>query len=260
MKNCIFTCVFNNKKYIDMFYLFLESIYISGNLKDNTDILLYTSTEFMNIIKKSHLFCDKIKFELNDSYNNIDMACKARLDLFKLNAVSNYDKILYLDTDIIVKNDINCLFDVCEDEILYVLEEGDLTKEEIAPNFFLDYHGRPLFTYEEVDNLKDTTAFTSGIMLFKNCSSIKKLFDKIQEHVYTFPNTFSTFDQPFIIYQAIKQKLYNNKILKRFCLNVGNKHGDIESDKIIHHFCGGPGIPYHKIDFMTSLLNKIKKK
>ena len=120
MKNCIFTCVFNNKKYIDMFYLFLESIYISGNLKDNTDILLYTSTEFMNIIKKSHLFCDKIKFELNDSYNNIDKACKARLDLFKLNAVSNYDKILYLDTDIIVKNDINCLFDVCEDEILYV--------------------------------------------------------------------------------------------------------------------------------------------
>ena len=61
--NCIFTCVFNNKKYIDMFYLLLESIYIYGNLDDNTDILLYTSSEFMNVIKKSHLYNKKIKFE-----------------------------------------------------------------------------------------------------------------------------------------------------------------------------------------------------
>lgn len=258
MKNCIFTCVFNNKKYIDMFYLFLESIYISGNLKNNTDILLYTSTEFMNIIKSSHLFCDKIKFELNDSYNNIDKACKARVDLFELKSVTNYDKILYLDTDIIVKHDINELFDICKDEILYVLEEGDLAKDEIKPNLFLDFHGRPLFTHEEVNNMEDTTAFSSGIMLFKNCLPIKTLFKNIKKHLSSSHYTFSTFDQPFIVYNAIKEKLYNNKILKRVCTHDQTNHGDIESDKIIHHFCGGPGIPYHKIDFMTVFLNKIK--
>ena len=54
--NCIFICIFNNEKYIDMFYLLLESIFIYGNLNENTEILIYTSTKFMNIIKQSHLF------------------------------------------------------------------------------------------------------------------------------------------------------------------------------------------------------------
>ena len=66
--NCIFVCVFNQEKSIDMFYLLLESIFIYGNLDSNTHILVYTSTSFMNIMKQSHLFHeDKIKFEINDT-------------------------------------------------------------------------------------------------------------------------------------------------------------------------------------------------
>ena len=85
---CIFCCVFNHEKYVDMFLLLLESIFIYGNLDTNTCILVYTSTLFMNKIKKSHLFNDeKIKFEINDTYNNIDKACKARLDLFNLASI-----------------------------------------------------------------------------------------------------------------------------------------------------------------------------
>jgi hypothetical protein len=103
--DCIFICVFNQEKYIDMLYLLLESLFIYGNLQ-NTDILIYTSSKFMNIIKENHLFNknnEKIKFEINDTYNNIDKACKSRLDLFDL-SISHYNKILYLDTDIIIKN------------------------------------------------------------------------------------------------------------------------------------------------------------
>ena len=58
---CIFCCIFNNENYIKMFYLLLESIYIYGNLGDDIDILIYTSTQFMNIIKQSHLYTEKIK-------------------------------------------------------------------------------------------------------------------------------------------------------------------------------------------------------
>ena len=163
-----------------------------------------------------------------------------------------------MDTDIIIKNDINVLFNACEDEILYVLEEGDLQKQEIEHNYFYDYHGRPLFTYQEVAEMKDSTAFTSGIMLFKNCVPIKTLFDNIKKHIASFPYVFSTFDQPFIVYNAFKYNLFNNKVLKDFCLNVGNASGDINSDKIIHHFCGGPGIPQNKIVYMESFLFEIK--
>jgi len=244
--NCIFCCIFNEEKYINIFYLLLESIFIYGNLNENTDVLVYTSTSFMNIIKKSHLFNGtKIKFEINDTYDNIDKACKARLDLFNLPSITNYNKILYLDTDIIVKDDINKVFNVCEEDILYALEEAEI-------NHISDYWGKTLFG-NEIDNYSDKTAFTSGILLFNNCEKIKYLFNKINEDIIKRPHAFH--DQPHIVYNAFKYNLYNNKILKSFVVNYDD---NIHSDKVIHHFAGGPGSYQNKIVSMSNFLNGIK--
>lgn len=264
--NCIFICIFNNENYVKMFYLLLESIYIYGNLNNSTDILIYTSIEFMNIIKSSHLFSEKIKFEINNDYNNIDKACKARLDLFNLQSISNYNKVLYLDTDIIIKNDINDIFDIVKEDILYVLEEGNIDHDLI-----FDYYGsRILFGNElinhdsdfwgkslrdKINNYEDKSAFTSGILLFNNCKKIKYLFEKINEDIINRPYNFLCYDQPYIVYNAFKYNLYDNKILKSFAIN---NDFNIHSDKIIHHFPGGPGIYQHKIVNMNNFLNNIK--
>ena len=37
-----------------------------------------------------------------------------------------------------------------------------------------------------------------------------------------------------------------------------NSNNNIHSDKVIHHFPGGPGVYQHKIDTMTIFLNNIK--
>lgn len=258
--NCIFICVFNHPKYVDMFFLLLESLFIYGNLDDNTNILVYTSTSFMNTIKNSHLFNDeKIKFEINDTYDNIDKACKARLDLFNFPCTTNYDKIIYLDTDIIIKDDINKVFDVCKEDILYVLEEGDI--------FSSDYWGKKLFENDiinnkEIHNYEDTSGFTSGILLFNNCEKIKDLFNKINENIILNPYDFDCCDQPYIVYTAFKQNLYNNKILKSLVINNDNNIDsdkvDIHTDKVIHHFAGGVGFYQEKIHIMTIFLNKMK--
>ncbi len=246
--NCIFCTVFNQEKYIDMLYLLLESIFIYGDLDNNTEILIYTSTPFMNKIKQSHLFNNqKIKFEINDTYDDIAKSCKARLDLFNLHSVKNYNKILYLDTDIIIKDNINKVFDVCKEDILYVLQEGEIDNDS-------NYWGKMLFG-DEINNYKDKTAFTSGILLFKNCENIKFLFNKINEDIIKRPECFIFYDQPFIVYNAFKYQLYNNKILNSFAVN--NDH-NIHSDKVIHHFPGGPGVYHHKIVFMNNFLNSIK--
>ena len=246
--NCIFVCIFTQTKYVDMFYLFLESIFIYGNLDDNTNILVYTSTPFMDMIKKSNLFNDKkIKFEINDSYDNIDRACKARLDLFNLSSINNYKKILYLDTDILVKDDINKVFDICKEDLLYVLEEGEIDSKT-------EYWGNVLFG-DEVNNYDDKTAFISGILLFNNCEKIHYLFDKINEDIIRRPYQFGCYDQPFIIYSAFKYNLYNNKLLKSVVVNCDH---NIHSDKVIHHFPGVPGYYQSKIETMTIFLNNIK--
>jgi FkbM family methyltransferase len=200
----------------------------------------------MNRIKQSHLFNDeKIKFEINDTYIDIDKACKARLDLFNLRSTLNYNKILYLDTDILVKDDINKVFGVCKEDILYTLEEGSI-------NDTADHWGRTLFG-DEVSNYNDKTAFTTGILLFNNCEKIKDLFQKIKEDIIKRNHPFH--DQPHIVYNAFKYNLYNNKLLKTLAVN---NDSNIHSDKVVHHFPGGPGVYEHKIDAMTIFLNSIK--
>jgi hypothetical protein len=202
------------------------------------------------MIKNNHLFNDdKIKFEINDTYNTIDKACKARLNLFNLPSILNYNKILYLDTDIVVKNNINKVIDVCKKDILYVLEEGNLR----SPN---DYYGQSLFGNELKKYSHTTTAFTSGILLFNNCEKIKSLFNKINEDIIKRPREFECFDQPYIVYNAFKYNLYDNKILKALAVNNDN---NIRSDKVIHHFPGCPGIYEHKIVKMTNFLNTLNK-
>lgn len=247
MKNCIFICVFGQQKYIEMFYLLLESIYIYGNIGNNTDILVYTSSQFKDIIKKSHLYSKNIIFEVNDDYNNVDKACKSRLDLFNLQSVNKYSKILYLDTDILIKDDINKVFNVCKEDILYVLEEGMIDDKD-------EYWGNILFG-NEVNNYSDKSAFTSGILLFNNCEKIKDLFNKIKEDIINRPYNFGCYDQPYVIYNAFKNNLYNNKILKSF---VVNNDTNIHSDKVIHHFPGIPGYYVVKLQKMTTFLNTIK--
>ena len=110
--NCIFVTIFNNEKYVEMFYLFLESMLIFGNMDDNTNLLVYTSTLFMNIIKKNILFNDKIFFEINDTYDTVKLSLKSRFDIFNLPSIVNYKKIFYLDVDIIIKGNINKVFNI----------------------------------------------------------------------------------------------------------------------------------------------------
>lgn len=247
MKKCIFICVFNNENYIRLLFLLLESLFIYGNCDNDTDILIYTSTNFRNIIQNSHLYNDKIKFEINDTYNNVDLACKARLDLFKLPSITKYDTFLYLDTDILIKNDINIVFNVAKEDILYTLEEGTIDHP-------YDYWGSPLFG-NEVNNYSDKSAFTSGILLFNNCEKIMDLFIRINEDIINRPNHFTCYDQPYIIYNAFKYNLYNNKILKVY---VVNNEYDFNTDKVIYHFPGEPGNYGHKLMKMHKFLTELK--
>jgi lipopolysaccharide biosynthesis glycosyltransferase len=195
------------------------------------------------------------KFVINDTYNTVEKACKARLDLFDLLVPSkyNYSKILYLDTDIIVKGALQNVFDLCIKDKLYVLEEGAIDSDS-------DFWGKTLFVsageLELYTNSNNSTAFSSGIMLFNNCEKIKNLFSCIKEDMIKRPFTFYCHDQPYIVYNAFKYGLYDNQVLKEFAVN--NDH-DINSSKIIHHFPGDPGMHQNKLKHMLRFLSGLKK-
>ena len=265
--NCIFVTVFGQDQFVDMFMIQLESILLSGSLdNDNTELLLYTDSRFVDKIKASSLYNkNKIKILSSNTKNSPDgrilikNACEARLDLFDL-PIDQYEKILYLDTDTIIKSNLQQVFDICVEDKLYCvkLDTCDITHQHVGGTLFGD----------EVHNYEDKSAFTSGILLMKNIDMFRKLFDIIKQDIIDRPFEFDCYDQPYIVYHTFKNVPFDNKTLYSMILNHAGKNRlhkgkdilkYVNRDEIIFHFCGGPGTWDHKIENMSIMLEELKK-
>ena len=288
-KKLIFISIFFDKKYINLLYLLLESLYVYGNLDDDTNILIYTSTEFKNIIYNSNLYSNHIIFHINDNYNIINEAYTARLDLFDIKLVENYSKILYLDTDIIIISDINKIFDLLVDETVYAKKEGTVDN-----NFFdtngqqINFWGNSFFTDDDIASYNDLSGFSSGVLLIPNNEQIKKIFLDIKNHILEDRknnNEHKFYDQPYIVYHFKKNNMFNNIILddyvvsdigemaklnlleesvktifneKKYIINDDFFKTNINQKDTILHFNNWPGDYYHKNLIMTNKFYKIK--
>jgi lipopolysaccharide biosynthesis glycosyltransferase len=208
----------------------------------------------------SESFKDKINEELKEynlpiyfyiqDLNTLFEAGCARLHIFYYKNIRMYNKILYLDADILINNDINTIFDLnIDNDKLYALEEGIINH----PNW-----GDQFFDFNEID--PNTVAFTSGILLFNNNNEIKSLFKDIIKHIDTYiyiennPIPYCL-DQPFIIYNAVIQNKYNNKLLNLYAEN----NPEVISNKVIYHFPGGPGLYSSKYEKMNHFNNVIRE-
>jgi len=251
--NLIYICIFYQENYIELLKLLITSMSANANInKDTTEILLTTSPEFKPLIeKKLEGFDLTIHYYILDLHTIFEAAC-SRLEIFNYIDIHKYENILYLDTDILLNSDVNVLFnlDLASDK-LYVLEEGTIGHEYWEGERFYDF---------TIHN-KNTTAFTSGILLFKNSESIRSLFHSIKSHiiddVYTKKNSIPLcLDQPFIVYNAITQNKYDNQILKKY---VENNPSHVSVDKIVYHFPGCPGFYISKMSKMTEFWKKMTK-
>ncbi len=238
-------CVFHQQSYINLLKLLITSILHKGKLNNlSTDILIITSQQFQTLILKelSH-FILPIHYYILDLNTLFEAGC-VRLNIFKYENIDLYDKILYIDTDILINSDVNILFnlEICPDKI-YALEEGNIGNE---------LWGGQFFDFSKYD--KNQLAFTSGILYFHNSIEIKQLFLDIVNHIdiYIYKNKNPIpvcLDQPFIVYNAITKNKYDNQLLK---LYVENNPKSVHNNMIIYHFPGGPGCYASKYEKMTS--------
>lgn len=243
-KNLIYITLFHNEDYIKLLYILLESIYIYGELNESSDILIYTNTNFMNKIRNSSLYNDKLIFKINDNIQNKEEASITRYDIFDLNIIDNYAKILYLDTDIIVIKNIQKIFDLVLENKIYVMEEGSINDE-------VNYWGKDLFIKNNINfnNYNDLSAFSSGFILFNNCEEVKNLFKVVKDDLMNInKEKYECYDQTYLIYHSFILNLYNNKLLNDF---VSTNDIHIYSNKSVLHFAGGFGnfeLKYNKMN------------
>ena len=250
-RNLIYTSLFIKEEYNDLTELLLKSIHMFSNINRNTtDIVIYTSSKFAQELCKrvGHLNLPIYFHTFDDGeLRCIFQLCCLRLQIFKNGFAHNYGKILYLDTDVLINSDINALFDLeLDDDKLYALEEGKI-------DFF--FWGDNFFDFENID--KNTTAFSSGVMLFKNTPQIIELFENINDHIWYTLNTDQSrilfYDQPFIVYNAISRGKYNNQLLKGL---VENNPGEVSLKTIVCHFPGTVGDVESKANKMKTYMEK----
>jgi len=92
-------------------------------------------------------------------------------------------------------------------------------------------------------------------MLFNNTIKIRSLFNVIKNDIITRPYNFSCYDQPYIVYNAFKYNLNDNKSLSRYC---SYNDMNIHSNMILVHFAGGVWIYENKAEPMTTFLTAMK--
>lgn len=255
--NLIYVSLFHNPSYVNLLKLLVTSINTNAHLnKNTTEILILTSPSIQPLIQKElEQFDLPIFYYILDFHTLFDAGC-ARLHIFEYEHISKYDKILYLDTDVMLNSNVNVLFDLdLLSDKLYALEEG--TIGEI-------HWGSQFFDLIKIPYNKNMSAFTSGILLFKNSHSIQDLFNVINLHIknyiYIQHNPIPVcLDQPFIVYNAILHNKYDNLLLKTY---VENNPSYVSSEKIVYHFPGCPGAYNSKIskmaDFWKKMNNKLK--
>jgi len=249
-RNLIYLCVFHQESYITLLKLLMISMSEKADINvRTTTVLVVTSPAFQPLIQKELAECPlSVQYYIMDLHTIMEAAC-ARLNIFHYENIQAYDKILYLDTDILINGRLNQLFnlDISSDKI-YALEEGI-----IGDVFF----GAQFFNFSIID--RTISGFTSGILYFHNSQIVKQLFTDIQTHIahyLSFKRNRIPYclDQPFIVYNAVIQNKYDNHLMKTY---VENNPSDVSHTKLIYHFPGGPGNYDSKYDKMSAFWSKI---
>lgn len=256
-KNLIYFCVFYNNDYFKLLDLLLSSMKFFSSL-EGFDLVVLTSPDMEQSV---HELCTKFQMNIHImpcNFTTIFQAACARLYIFDYEHIGSYERILYLDTDIIIKADLTPLFAIELRDVLYGLEQGSIA----MPNF-----GSQFFDLKTINSGK--TGLNSGTLLFKNCLAVRDLFSRIKGHIQAFTDSAATIpytmDQPFINYHAIKSDLYDNKALNQYVsLYEGSDEVANYETSIVCHFSypiGNFGHKHHRMkEFLIGLLEKSNSK
>lgn len=230
--------------------MLITSMSVYANI-ENTDILIFTSAEFYPIVHKElSEFAFHFHYCILDLRTLMEAGC-SRLHIFEYEHIQKYEKILYLDVDILINGDLNKMLQIpLHSEKLYAFQEG-----------FIGHHfwGAQFFDFTKHNTY--LPAFTSCVLFFVNSDAIKDLFQTIRNHIEQYISEKKPvpicLDQPFIVYNAISQNKYNNNDINQF---IETNPKNPTNSKLIYHFCGNPGAYQSKQSKMNEFWRKMEKK
>jgi len=175
------------------------------------DILVMTSPDFEKEVQDlSELIQIPLRTHLCDFKTLHESSC-ARLYIHDYPEIDSYGKILYIDTDIIVQNDLTALLSEPLEDKVYALIEGTIEHE---------FHGGWYFDFKTID--KNLPGMNAGILLFPNTPTIRILMKDSIQHIESDRATNkpmpACLDQPYLNYHFIKGGYYDVSLMTKYAL------------------------------------------
>lgn len=242
-KNAIFfSC---NKRFLFTLSTALLSLKKNSyNLLDNTDILIYQQ----NFTEEDKMLLNKIipcrivsyTFPLKTDFNNINFLnftqlAFARYEIFNL--LDNYEKILYMDVDVMIAGDLSFIFNnFGKINGIALCKDNQKGLNLITKNFI-----EPLPDYDMT-----VPCYNSGVILF--CNNIprrkeltswcyKKTVEWLENLVCPDQGVLNIMFQEFGIKIEILPDIYN-------CLPSNKKYLDKNYNNVLIYHCAGGGVRF----------------
>ena len=246
--------IFDNKDYLELLKMLMVTVKFFSKT-DTIDFLVLTTELFQDdIVNISDLIGIPILMKFF-KFTTLHESLCARLYIFDYENIYMYSKILYIDTDIVLINDISKIFKLQIENKVYALGEGEIQYES---------WGSQLFDLNQVK--PDTPGMNSGILFFKNTTTIRTIFKNIINHMKSFEENDIAMpccpDQAFISYHCIKDGNHDTDLMKSYAGMYSKDaplHPLSQSHVIFCHFTWPIGDAIHKrnrmINHMTHIFN-----
>jgi len=153
--------------------------------------------------------------------------------------LDKYDRIIYLDSDIIVRKDCPNLFDIIPEDSLGMFNEAPFTDR--SKELMIDICRQ----YNIILSGWDNRYFNSGVMVISRCHKI--LFKKPEQEIFSYYE--QTYLNAMIAYYQIKIKELDYKFNRMTCLD--RYIGEDRHNSYIIHYAGFPSL-----SFVTDLIRR----
>jgi hypothetical protein len=253
-KNLVYFSVYFDKGYVELMNNSLMSI-----IKHSTtdfDVLIITDESTRKLISRQP-FTQLIqpKYHITPTPADGVEASKNKTLIYDFKDVDAYDKILFLDCDVVAVGDVATVFDVCElHNRLYT-----------ARGVNIDYHHHRSF-HHGFDVVKQSFInemaaarqypFNAGQFMFRNSNIMREHFKNLNWFMRVWPGEYF-FEQAFMCYYFCKAKITDDALNNKLALIstvVENSYS--LRGKTLLHFTAPPLDATTKINFINSFIKK----
>lgn len=247
-KTLIYFTIGGDPKYVELLEFCLKTLHEKNpDLNSWADIMVMCDENYKQYIQD--LKIDYIY--LTEKTTNPMQISMKKVEIFKfLEKHDHYEKILYLDCDLIIMKSLKDIFNIeMKNDILYVVPEFDYKL-----NYYSFHSGSRVYTPEQHRFLQKNNiqGFNCGQFLFLNTPQMKQHFQNVLDMMNSNDDANFFYEQSFMNYYFN----LSNKISYQLDFFVKLRPPSLEPNVIIYHFANASISFQNKLILMKNLYSK----